>query len=75
MSHRILELREEEVRRLPQSELVDAEVIALNNSGKFEVEAASLLNGYTYGIRSRGWVGHIPIGENLPPMCIACGSS
>lgn len=65
MSHRILELREEEVRRFPQSELLDAEVIALNSSGKFEVEAASLLNGYTYGIRSRGWVGHIPIGENL----------
>jgi 5-methylcytosine-specific restriction enzyme subunit McrC len=39
--------------------------LALDGSGKFEVEAASLFNGYTYGLRSRGWVGHIPIGDDL----------
>src|SRR5262249_22655739 len=27
--------------------------------------AASLLNNHTYGIRSRGWVGHIPVGDDL----------
>jgi 5-methylcytosine-specific restriction enzyme subunit McrC len=62
---RIFDLQEEEVGRFPRADLLDAEVITLNRSGKFEIEPASLLNGYTYGIRSQGWVGHIPIGEDL----------
>jgi hypothetical protein len=65
LSKRILELKEEEVRRLPCTELLDADVLALNDSRMFEIEAPSVLNAYTYGIRSRGWVGHIPIGEDL----------
>jgi 5-methylcytosine-specific restriction enzyme subunit McrC len=65
VSHRILELREEELGWFPRSDLQDAEIITLNRTGKFEIEGASLLNGYKYGIRSRGWVGHIPIGDNL----------
>ncbi len=62
---RILDLREEEVGRFPRTMLLDAEVLALDGSGKFEVEPASLFNGYTYGLRSRGWVGQIPIGDDL----------
>ena len=45
--------------------LLDKEVVALHGSGKFEVELANLFNGYTYGIRSRGWIGQIPIGDDL----------
>jgi 5-methylcytosine-specific restriction enzyme subunit McrC len=62
---RILDLREEEVRRFPRDMLLDAEVMSLNQSGKFDVEAPSLFNGYTYGLRSRGWIGTIPIGDDL----------
>ena len=65
MPNRILDLQEEEVGRFPRADLLDAEVITLDGTGKFEIEPASLLNGYTYGIRSRGWVGHIPIGDDL----------
>jgi 5-methylcytosine-specific restriction enzyme subunit McrC len=62
---RILDLREEEVRRFPRAMLLDTEVLALTRSEKFEVEPASLFNGFTYGLRSRGWVGQIPIGDDL----------
>src|SRR5438270_561602 len=62
---RILDLREEEVGRFPRAILMDTEVLALKTSEKFEVEGASLFNGYTYGLRSRGWVGQIPIGDDL----------
>ena len=59
------DLREEEVVRFPRAMLLDTEVLALTSSEKFEVEPASLFNGYTYGLRSRGWVGQIPIGDDL----------
>ena len=62
---RILDLHEEEVGRFPRASLRDTEVLALNTSGKFDVEPASLLSNYAYGIRSRGWVGYIPIGDDL----------
>lgn len=65
MSSRVLELREESTSRFRRAELRDAEVLALSESGRFEIEPASLLNGYTYGIRSRGWIGHIPVGDGL----------
>src|SRR5688500_436012 len=65
MMRRILDLREEEVGRFPRSALLDTEVLALNESGKFEVDPPSIFNGYTYGLRSRGWVGQIPIGDDL----------
>ena len=62
---RILDICEEKVGRFPRAMLVDAEIVALNSSGKFEVEPPSSFNGDTYGIRSRGWIGQIPIGNNL----------
>jgi 5-methylcytosine-specific restriction enzyme subunit McrC len=62
---RVLELTEETVERLPRTALGRAEAMQLSISGKFEIEAASLLNEDTYGIRSRGWVGHIPVGDDL----------
>jgi 5-methylcytosine-specific restriction enzyme subunit McrC len=65
MASRVLELKEETLERLSRSALYHAEAIELSNSGKFDVELASSLNNYTYGIRSRGWVGHIPVGDDL----------
>ncbi len=65
MPSRVLELTEEAVARLPRTALDPAEAMELRNSGKFEIEPASLLNNYTYGIRSRGWVGHVPVGDDL----------
>jgi 5-methylcytosine-specific restriction enzyme subunit McrC len=62
---RIIDLHEEETARLPHSLLVDADVLALKRSRKFEIEPASILNDYTFGLRSRGWIGSIPIGDNL----------
>jgi len=65
LGRRVLELKEETVERLPRAALETAEVMELNSSGKFEIELASMLNNYTYGICSRGWVGHIPVGKDL----------
>jgi 5-methylcytosine-specific restriction enzyme subunit McrC len=62
---RILDLREDEIGRFPREMISDGEVWALKNSDKFEVEAASIFNQNTYGIRSRGWIGQIPIGDDL----------
>ena len=45
--------------------LNDAEVMALRNSSKFQVEPASVVNEYRHGIRSQGWVGQIPVGDEL----------
>jgi 5-methylcytosine-specific restriction enzyme subunit McrC len=59
---RILEFKEEEVCR---TALLESEAVALSSSGKFEIEPASFLNNYTYGVRSRGWVGHLLIGNDL----------
>lgn len=65
MPAEILEIREEEVHHFPRSVLSDVQAVALSRSEKFEIELASLLNGYTYGIRSRGWVGYIPVDHSL----------
>lgn len=64
-TRRILDLKEEEYALFPEAMLPAAELLALKESGKFDVEPASLFNGYTYGLRSRGWVGQIPIGDTL----------
>jgi 5-methylcytosine-specific restriction enzyme subunit McrC len=65
MAYRTLELVEEELRYFSEAELTKFEVLALRTTGKFEIEPASFLNGNKYGIRSRGWVGHILAGESL----------
>ncbi len=62
---RVIELQEEEVARFPGSVLADADILALKRSRKFEVEPASILNEHTLGLRSRGWIGSIPIGDDL----------
>jgi 5-methylcytosine-specific restriction enzyme subunit McrC len=65
VSYEVLELPEEELVNVPSASLSDSNALALNESGKFEVQAPSALNDFTYGIRSKGWVGNIPIGEDL----------
>jgi 5-methylcytosine-specific restriction enzyme subunit McrC len=65
MARKVLDLLEEELVRVSRADLNDAEVLALHTSGKFDVEAASVLNGNRYGVRSRGWIGQIPVGDDL----------
>ena len=65
MTYRTLELKEEVLRYLSQAELTTSEIIALQATGKFGIEPASFLNGNQYGIRSRGWVGHVLAGDDL----------
>ena len=62
---RILDLREDEIGRFPRDMLGDAEILALHTSGKFDVEPPSIFNDNTYGVRSRGWIGQIPVGDDL----------
>lgn len=65
MTLRVLELREEEMERFPGSLLLDSEIVALKSSGKFDIDPANNFNGNTHGVRSRGWIGQIPIGDTL----------
>jgi 5-methylcytosine-specific restriction enzyme subunit McrC len=65
MVRRILDLREEETGRFPLGLLTNADVLALSASSKFELEYPNVLNEYKYGIRSQGWVGQIPVGDEL----------
>jgi 5-methylcytosine-specific restriction enzyme subunit McrC len=65
VTYRTLELQEEELRHFSQAELTTSEVLAIQATGKFEIEPASFLNGHRYGIRSRGWVGHVLASEEL----------
>jgi 5-methylcytosine-specific restriction enzyme subunit McrC len=65
MVRRILNLREEDTGRFPRASLNDPDVLALKHSDKFEVEPASVFNEYIHGVRSRGWVGQIPVGDDL----------
>ena len=62
---RIIELDEEVEKALETGELSDIEALSLNKSGHFDVAFPSILNGYRYVIRSKGWVGHIPIGSDI----------
>ena len=65
MVRRVVDLVEEETEHFPSASLTGAEVLALKGSGKFEVEPASIFNEYKHGIRSQGWVGQIPVGDEL----------
>lgn len=62
---RIIELKEGEETRFPGASLADSEIIALKQSRKFEIEPASVFNEFTLGLRSRGCIGSIPIGDDL----------
>ena len=65
MMRRTVELREEEFARFPRAILPDTDVLALRASGRFEIEPASVFNDHMVGLRSRGWIGHIPVGNDL----------
>ncbi|MCG2644296.1 MULTISPECIES: McrC family protein [Bradyrhizobium] len=51
--------------RLPRSSLTDPDILGLKHSRKFEIDPPSILNGDTIGLRSHGWIGSIPIGDDL----------
>ncbi len=62
---RVIDLQEEVAAKFPQDHLLDTEILALRDSRKFDVEPASPLNGYMCSVRSHGWIGQIPIGDDL----------
>ena len=62
---RIIELEEEADRVLAQGELDEASALSLDRSGRFTVEFPSVKNAYKFIVRSKGWVGQIPLGPEL----------
>jgi 5-methylcytosine-specific restriction enzyme subunit McrC len=62
---RVIELREETDERLPANALDDDAALSLSKSGHFNVAFPSIITGHQYVIRSKGWVGHIPISSDL----------
>src|SRR3569833_111977 len=60
----VIDLYEETDHALPHGTFSDAAALSLSESGHFVVSFPSPLNGYRYTLRSKGWVGHIPIGPD-----------
>jgi 5-methylcytosine-specific restriction enzyme subunit McrC len=65
MQSRVIELREEQTLRLSAGAISDAELTEISRGGKFDVEYPAAPNGHTLGIKSRGTVGHVPVGPAL----------
>lgn len=61
----IIDLDEETDQALPQGAFSDSAAMFLNNSGHFDVTFPSLLTGHKFVVRSKGWVGHIPVGPDI----------
>ena len=62
----VIELVEEKTKDLSQAALSEAGALALYRDRHFELEFPNPANGYCYRLRSKGWIGHIPIaGEVL----------
>lgn len=61
----VIQLEEEVEKELTRDEFDDASALALDKSGRFEVEFPSVKNGYRYVVRSKGWIGHIPVSPNV----------
>ncbi len=58
----IVDLEEETPHIIPKAQLPEDIALTLNNSGKFDIEWPNPANGFKYKLRSRGWIGHIPVG-------------
>ena len=62
---RIIELEEETDRAISKDDLDDILALALSKSGHFDVQFPSVITGHKYIVRSKGWVGHIPVGAQI----------
>jgi len=62
---RIIELEEETDRAISKDDLDDTSALALNKSGHFDIQFPSVITGHQYIVRSKGWVGHIPVGAEI----------
>lgn len=62
---RIIELEEETDRAVSKDDLDDILALALSKSGHFDVQFPSVITGHKYIVRSKGWVGHIPVGAQI----------
>jgi 5-methylcytosine-specific restriction enzyme subunit McrC len=61
----IIELIEEKALRLPHAVLQDNEALLIYGDPRFELEFPNPANAQCYVIRSKGWVGHIPVGDTI----------
>jgi len=61
----IIELEEEIEKAISQSDFDDASALALSRSGHFDVKFPSIITSQAYIVRSKGWVGHIPVGSDI----------
>lgn len=61
----VLELQEEHDKAFSADELDDVAALALNKSGAFDIAFPSIITGNKFIVRSKGWVGHIPVGHDL----------
>jgi 5-methylcytosine-specific restriction enzyme subunit McrC len=62
---RIIELEEEIDSPISKDGLDDISALALAKSGNFDVQFPSVLTGHKYIVKSKGWVGHIPVGPEI----------
>jgi len=60
-----IELIEETDLFLPKERLSHEEALALHGDSRFEIEWPNPGNEFQFRLRSKGWVGHIPVGETL----------
>src|SRR5262245_48284884 len=61
----IIELEEEADKAISKGDFDDASALALSMSGHFDVKFPSIITSQAYIIRSKGWVGHIPVGAQI----------
>jgi 5-methylcytosine-specific restriction enzyme subunit McrC len=59
----VIELTEEETKEIPRPALSEDEGLSLYRDDHFDLEFPNPANGHCYRLRSRGWIGHIPVSE------------
>jgi len=50
---------------LPRDRLSDEQGIALSSDRRFDLEWPNPANAYQFRLRSKGWIGHVPVGTTL----------
>ena len=56
-----IELSEETDRHLSKDQLNELQALALYRDPRFEFEWPNPGNNFQYRLRSKGWIGHIPV--------------
>lgn len=56
-----VELIEEQSLFVPQAHMSESAAAALHSDPRFDFIPANAFNGYRHEVRSKGWIGHIPV--------------